>query len=152
MSITDTITATLRDLHEARDLHARLSGQLREAQKRHDADYAREIEGRAAVAHLIATFESQVRALALAAHETDPDATTPGVTVKCFATMAYDAAEALAWAQGTRMALVPEALDVRAFEKIAKASPLPFVEYGSKPRASIATDLAAVLSSAEAAI
>lgn len=141
MSITITITDTLRNLHEARDLHARLSGQLREAQQRHDADYYREIEGWAAVAALISTFETQVKALA---HAIDPHTSTPGVTVKHFATMHYELPAALAWAQATRMALVPESLDVRAFEKIARASvgALDFVRYGEVLKATIASDLA----------
>ena len=141
MTLSDTITGTLRNLHEARELHARLSGQLREAQQRHDADYRREIDQRAAIAALISEIEVQAKALAIAAYELDPDSATPGVTVKLFSTMEYDAGAALAWAQEKRMALVPESLDVRGFEKIAKATVLPFVTYGSEPRPSIATDL-----------
>lgn len=50
----------------------------------------------------------------------------------------YDAAEAFAWAQDHKVAI---ALDAKAFEKIAKATPLPFVTTEVTPTARIATDL-----------
>lgn len=59
--------------------------------------------------------------------------------------MSYDDTAALAWARETKMALVPESLDRKNFEKIAKATPLPFVTYRQEPRVTLATQLNAAL-------
>jgi hypothetical protein len=59
--------------------------------------------------------------------------------------LVYDPAQAFTWAREKQMALVPESLDRRAFEKIAKATPLEFVTEKITPVAQIATDLAKVL-------
>lgn len=76
----------------------------------------------------------------------------PGVEVKTRATLSYDRAEALRWGKSVGMALVPESLDVKAFEKIAKATRLDFVTYGEEPMVTIATDLDKALAAAPAAI
>lgn len=68
-----------------------------------------------------------------------------GVEVKVKSVLSYDTAEALAWAKSTTLALVPESLDVKAFEKLAKATALPFVTVHDRPQAQIARDLSAVL-------
>jgi hypothetical protein len=64
-----------------------------------------------------------------------------GIEVKTRSTLRYDRDAAFAWAKETKMALVPESLDVKAFEKIAKATPLPFVQTVDEPMVTIATDL-----------
>jgi len=93
--------------------------------------------------------EGSLRAMALAAYERDPENKhpAPGVWISVKTTLDYDAAEALAWARSTRMALMPESLDAKAFEKIAKASPasFEFVTVVPVPSATLATDLNAAL-------
>lgn len=66
-----------------------------------------------------------------------------GGEVKEFQTIAYDQAEALAWATEHAMCL---ALDKKAFEKVAKASPPPCVTVGTELRASLASNMTAALS------
>jgi hypothetical protein len=51
--------------------------------------------------------------------------------------LVYDAAEALEWAKAHDMAL---ALDKKAFETIAKASPLPFVTVEESVTVTLPTD------------
>jgi hypothetical protein len=66
----------------------------------------------------------------------------PGVEVKVYKTMEIaDNAAALAWAQQTKIGLVPETFDAKAILKVAAVSPLPFVYYIDDPRVTIATQL-----------
>src|SRR3990167_809369 len=62
----------------------------------------------------------------------------PGIEIKLFQEIRYDPTEAFVWAKEHNLAL---ALDVKAFEKIAKTSPLGFVAMAQIPRAQIASDL-----------
>lgn len=62
----------------------------------------------------------------------------PGVSIKLMTRLQYNLAEALAWATEHNLALK---LDTQAFEKVAKASPLPFVQQGEIPQAFIASNL-----------
>jgi hypothetical protein len=66
----------------------------------------------------------------------------PGVEVKVYKTMEIaDNAAALAWAQQTKIGIVPETFDAKAILKVAAVSPLPFVLYIDDPRVTIATQL-----------
>lgn len=98
----------------------------------------------------IATSEIVVRTVADEVYAANGEKKpAPGVEIKLFETISYDQQAAFAWAQQTKLALIPEQLDVKAFEKIAKATPLPFVTKGSEARVSIATDLVKALAVAE---
>lgn len=98
----------------------------------------------------VAAAETSVRAVAGEVYATTQDAKLcAGVTVKLFDVLSYDAAKAFEWAKQTNMALVPESLDKKAFEKIAKATTLPFVAIEKEPRVTIATDLDAALFTVE---
>jgi hypothetical protein len=93
--------------------------------------------------------DSAIRGLAMVAYETTGSkAPAPGVTLVVTKTLRYDDADAFAWAKQTGMALQPESLDRKAFEKIAKAAPLPFVTVEEVPAARIASDLTAALQEA----
>lgn len=140
--MTDTITETLRQLHVARTALADVSASIKAHETAARESIAERYTLRETVASLVSVLEGEVKALAEAAYATTGEtAPAAGVTVKLFQTMEYDVGAALAWAREKRMALVPEALDVRAFEKIAKATPLEFVVYGETPKPTIATDL-----------
>ena len=96
-------------------------------------------------AETVALVESVAKA-ALLAHfqrtgESDP---VTGASVKMFTVLVYDYAAALAWAHEKQMALVPESLDVKAFEKIAKVTPLPCVSIRTEHRAQLSAALGAV--------
>lgn len=83
--------------------------------------------------------------IALHYSQTKDTAPVAGATVKLFKTLRYDAARAFAWAKEKGMALVPEQLDVKAFEKIASATPIDFVTHDVEPRVQLATQLNAAL-------
>lgn len=81
--------------------------------------------------------DKELRAAVIAAYETDPSKKTvaPGLSVRVTEKMVYSEDAALEWAKDHGLAL---ALDRKAFEKIAKATPLAFVEVEQKPTAVIA--------------
>jgi hypothetical protein len=68
-----------------------------------------------------------------------------GVVVKEFTVFDYPKADADAWTKEKGLARIPEQMDVKAFEKIAKATPLPFVTQSKEGRAQINRDLSQVL-------
>lgn len=95
----------------------------------------------------VATAERDVRALAEAEYkETQEKRPAPGIVVQERNSLVYDDDAAFAWAKETGMALTPESLDRKAFEKIAKATAIPFVAVVVEPKITIATDLSAALS------
>ena len=61
-----------------------------------------------------------------------------GAEVKLYETLDYPESDALAWAKESGLCLV---LDKKGFEKVAKATDLPFVTKREDPRVSIASDL-----------
>jgi hypothetical protein len=66
----------------------------------------------------------------------------PGVTVKIFKGLKYDEQKALAWAAEKKMCI---SLDKKAFEKVASAANLDFVEQIEEPRVQVSKDLAEAL-------
>ena len=70
----------------------------------------------------------------------------PGVGIREYKKINYEPAVAFDWAVNHKMALK---LDVSAFEKIAKASPLEFVTITTVPQATIAADLSEALKEQE---
>ena len=100
--------------------------------------YAWLAEDKKSAEALVAAAEADVRSLARAHYDATQDKTPmKGVTVKEFDVLVYDPKIAFAWAQEKKMALVPESLDVKAFEKIAGATPLPFVTKKKEPQVQI---------------
>ena len=97
---------------------------------------------------LVGQAEGTLRALTLAHYEqTKEKKPVEGVQVKEITTLSYSETEALAWAREKRLALKPESLDVKAFEKIVAAlvEKPRFVLEVVTPRADITRDLSAVL-------
>lgn len=93
-----------------------------------------------------AEADAEVRALAMAAHTASGDkAPAGGVTIKLFTRLRYDAARAFQWAKEKGMCLIPESLDVKAFEKVAGVTPIDFVTTEQEPQVQIAKDLTAYL-------
>ena len=142
----DITPAPLADLidsvADARSRYLALRTGLRTLEAAFHEENAPLIDSVKAAAEVVALTENLAGA-ALVAHyrRTGEIAPTPGGAVKLFTVYTYDPANALAWAREKQMALVPEQLDVKAFEKIAKATPLPFVQVGQEPRAAISADL-----------
>jgi hypothetical protein len=107
-------------------------------------DALREAEG------MLLEAETQLKGAAEAHYLATGDKhPAPGVAIRERDTFSYTEADALAWAKQTGMALVPETFDRKALERIAKATPLPFVVTIVEPQVTLATDLDAALALAE---
>lgn len=143
-------TPLLRQLAErvadARDVAAGFDQMVSEKRAAFDAANAELLRQQAAARARRDAAEQELRALALATYQTTREKNpAPGVVVKVGQSLVYDDALALAWAHETGLALVPESVDRKALEKIAKATPLPFVSYEEKPVVTLATDMEAAL-------
>lgn len=93
----------------------------------------------------LAGAEKALRDSAVAEYQaTGNKAPAPGVAIRMMLRLDYELKEAYDWAEEHKMALK---LDVYAFEKVAKASPLAFdfVVITQEPHALIATDLSKAL-------
>lgn len=87
--------------------------------------------------------ETILRELTLKAYaDTGNKTPVPGVGIREVTKLEYASQDAFKWAVEHNMALK---LDVSAFEKIVKASPLDFVKITQEPQATIATDLSKYL-------
>lgn len=96
-------------------------------------------------AAVVADREAQAKALGLAHFATHEQAKpVPGLEIKLFEVLVYDPAVALAWCLEKGIAITPPALDVTAFEALAKVTPLPFVTKQQEPRAQLAKTLPTV--------
>lgn len=89
---------------------------------------------------LCAELETRIRKAALDAFAENSDNKRPaaGVGIRVTTQLVYDPALALTWAKTTGLAV---SLDTKAFEKIARSTPLEFVDMKEVPIATIARDL-----------
>jgi len=141
-----TLRSAVASLAETRAALAAMTETLATARAEWNAAHETEMRNVALLQQAVTRQEADVRALALTAYrETEDPHPAPGVSVRLYEMLDYSADRALEWARQTGLALVPAALDRRAFEKIAKATPLPFVMYVDAPKALIAADLDAAL-------
>ena len=125
---------------------------IAEAREAFDRAHAVAIAAVKESATLVDASEDALRGLTLAYYSaTGEKKPVAGVEVKEKTSILYDRAEAFSWAQVSGLAVTPAALDVKAFEKIAKATPLPFVQTVTEPQAQIASDLDKVLAPTQAA-
>lgn len=128
-----------RDEHKARV--AALRAQF-------EADIAPLVEEAQIAAQACSESEEAARQLVVAIYETTGEKKPlEGAAVRVSTKLQYDKEEAFAKAKAMGVAIVPETLDVKAFEKIAKASPdsFPFVQVVEEPSATLASDLSAYL-------
>lgn len=94
----------------------------------------------------VMTTEDTVRELSVLEYQrSGTKRPSAGVEIKVSKRLEYDRAAAWAWAQETRLCVTPAQLDEAAFEKIAKATELPFVAVREEPKVTIAKDLLAAL-------
>lgn len=97
----------------------------------------------------VAIAEQELREMTLLAfYQTGDKAPVKGVGIREMTKLEYDAGVAYSWAIEHRIAVK---LDVSAFEKIAKASPLEFVKVYQEPIATIATDLLSIVATKQEA-
>lgn len=142
-------TALMHHLRELANLRAdqvAAADALKLKRAQFDAENAALIAHAKQLGDAVGTAEIQVRAIARLEYEqTSSKTPAPGVEIKIGKLYEYSSEDALAWAKQTKLCLVPESLDEKAFEKIAKATPLPFVKVKEEPKVFIATQLNASL-------
>jgi hypothetical protein len=150
------MSATLEAVTAGVEPIAALVRQVAELRRRRDQLNAKLAERRAAFFESIkpltdeagqlgsecASAEAMLRASALAHYEqTEETRPTAGVQVKLYTHLDYDREEADKWTRERGLARIPEQMNRVAFERIAKATPIPFVVKKQVPRVTIATDL-----------
>lgn len=141
----------LREVATRRQARDEAQARVKALRAQFEADIASLVEAAQSAAQACAESEEAARALTVALYEaTGNKAPAEGAAIRLTTKLAYDDADALAWAKQTGMALVPETIDRKALEKIAKASPLPFVTITQEPSATLASDLSAYLAPAPA--
>lgn len=146
MSTTSILTEQVREVATRRAERDALAAEVKDARAAFEATLGDKLARLKGLNEAVAMSEDAAKRLAEAIHATTGEKKPcEGVQVKVSTVQEYDPAQALAWARTTQMALIPESLDVKAFEKIAKASPLPFVTVREEGKAQLATDLSAYL-------
>lgn len=139
---TQTLSDAVARLAILRQKQGELAAVMKAKKVTFDATIAWLVEEKKANDAETAVAEKEVQALALAHFgATQERKPADGVEIKEFNVISYSAADAFEWAKKSGLALKPESLDEPAFEKIANATPLPFVTYGKEPRAQIAKNL-----------
>jgi hypothetical protein len=122
---------------------AAVQGTLANARKEFEDSQAETIAALARLRVRLAEEELRLRDMAVAEHKaTGAVKPGPGLGIRQVTVIEYNPADALQWAKEKDMALT---LDVKAFEQIATATPLPFVTRRTEPQATIAIDLAKAL-------
>jgi hypothetical protein len=141
MSAT-AIRSALRTLADARVAAADAGEELKKLRAAFDAANIALIEDVERKRTAAAEAEGEARTLVDAHYRATKEKTpVKGAEVKVFKVYGYDAERALTWARETKLCLVPESLDVKAFEKVASVTALPFVTVKEEPRVQIATKL-----------
>lgn len=136
--MTETLWQLAHAVADLRDERADKKAALDAARRDFEIAHAALIADVAAIGEELEEREADLRAALLACGK----GKHPGGEVKEFATIAYDATDALNWATEHKVCL---ALDKKSFEKVAKASPLPFVVLGTELRATLASNITATL-------
>jgi len=114
-----------------------------------EAEHADVIAEAARAKAALAESEANARALIVAIYETSGDKKpAEGASVRLTTKLTYTDEDALAWCRETKMALIPESVDRKALERIAKVTPLPFVTITEEPSATLASDLSQYLAPA----
>ena len=148
--MTAPTETTLKD--QIRELVGTVAVQREELQQRRaliaskreafEATIEQESAAAKALAVTLDANEETLRLLAVTHYQQSDDAKpAPGVTIAITKRVDIDAAAGLEWAKAHEMFLIPAQLDVKAVEKVAKVSPLPFATVTDIPQARIATDL-----------
>lgn len=148
MTAPELLRAQLAEVAARRAARDAAVAELKAKREQFDRDYAEIIDEAARTGMMLAESENSARALIVAIYQSDPQKNkqiADGAAVKVTKVYTYDAGKALAWARETKMALIPESVDRKALERIAKATPLPFVTITEEPSATLASDLSQYL-------
>ncbi len=132
-----TICDAIRLVVEARQCHRTLKTQVQTLKQEFTARHVDMFKEEALGKEAVMEAEAALRELAFEIYQRTGQKTVhPGVKIREVTQLAYDPKCALEWAMEHRMALT---LDAKAFEKIAKAASLPFVQITIEPQATLAT-------------
>jgi hypothetical protein len=143
-ALTTELTDRLAELAADRRTGDALAERITEARRAFEDSIEASVADLTTVDLAIATLTADVKRLALRLYgETGSQHPVDGVDVKILTKLDYKPELALSWARQAGVAVIPEQLDVKAFEKIAKQADLPFVEKFGEPQAQIARDLTA---------
>jgi hypothetical protein len=145
----DQIAAQVRHIADLRRRRDEVSNKINEARRaflesiKHLTDEANQLGSDCASA------EAVLKASSLAHYEqTKATRPTDGVQVKIYTRLEYDPEMADRWTRERGLARIPERMDVRAFEKIARATPIEFVVEKREARVTISTNLDKFISAA----
>lgn len=145
---TDMLRVQLREVAERRAVRDDIEAAVKAACEAFEATIAQQVQELAQAKADAAASEDAARALIVAIYQTTGSKKpAEGAGVQVRTKLEYDEADAFAKAKQMGVAIVPEKLDAKAFEKIAKASPesFPFVRVVEEPVATLGSDLSAYL-------
>lgn len=144
----DMLRAQLREVAERRAVRDDIEAAVKAAREAFEASIAQQVQELAQAKADAAASEDAARALIVAIYQTTQNKKpADGAGVQVRTTLEYDAAEALAAAKRMGVAVIPESLNVKLFETLAKQAPeaFPFVRVVEEPVATLGTDLSAYL-------
>lgn len=143
MTPTDHLRQALRTLHQARENAATVDAEVMTARLEWEQQQAALLEDQKARRETLRLADTMVRELLLAHYAaTGERKPVDGAEVTVSLVPTYDREDALSWARGAGMCLIPESLDEKALAKVAKATSLAFVTMVEEPGVRIASDLA----------
>lgn len=115
---------------------------VREAREQFEKSIAEDLLAVARAKAAVEAEEASVRGMALVEFANTQDAKpATGVSVVQSKRFTVDEVEGFKWAKAHGLCLIPESLDVKAAQKMASVTPLPFVTVTLEPSVRIATDL-----------
>ncbi|MCE2941644.1 MAG: hypothetical protein ACK6DK_09800 [Gemmatimonadota bacterium] len=142
--MTQTMEMLRERVRAARIDAAVAGGRVQQVQEDLKATHADLFVARERAEDALAEAEQALRAAAEAHYrETGEKKPCEGVAIRETVMIEYLEPEAIEWAKTAMPQLVSEKLDAKAFEKIAKAAPLPFVITKTVGKATIASELPA---------
>lgn len=138
----------LTALKEQRDAFTGIDSEYKTALQAAEVTLKPQLDKRKLASEAVRQLEDQIKRMAVEhVKATGDKKPAPGVEIRLMHTLAYSEADALNWAKQHNLALK---LDADTFEGLAKAAPKDFagiVTFKDEPKATIATDLAKVMSS-----
>lgn len=132
----------LRALAEVREEHAAATAAVRVKTDLFRQENRALLDYEASLREECSNLEATARLAIVRAYEATGDKKpAPGAGIRVMRVLVYDAAEAFTWAKEHKMCVVPEHLDVEAFEVLAARVDIPFVGVREEPQATIAKAL-----------
>lgn len=155
MTSLDILRQQLAEVAKRRAERDALAAEVKEARETFEASIADKTARLKGLSEGVAMSENAARVCGIAAYTADNaigKKPVEGITIQEGTLYTYDRAEALAWAKEKQMCLIPEQLDVAAFEKVMKVTPLPFVTKEPETKAVLSKDLSTLLQPTATAI